>query len=313
MHHPAWPALDLADWEPTYATLHRWTQIVGKLRTRLCPPINHWWHSSLRFNARGLTTTLMPIPDDRLLEIVFDFVDHHLVLETTHGERRTIALEPRSVADFYATLFERLRELRVETSIWPMPVEIPDPLRFDLDHEHASYDRDQVQRMWTILASVYDVLARSRAEFIGKCSPVQLFWGAFDVAVTRFSGRRNPSPPPDAVMREAYSHEVISHGFWFGGDWPNGARVDHPVFYAYAVPEPEGFADAKVTPSAAGYEPRFGEFMLDYAAIREAADPAAEILAFIRSTYEAGAELGGWDRASLESRQSEAPSTAQSS
>lgn len=302
MQHPAWPALPLDDWEQTYATLHRWTQMVGKLRVRLCAPVNHWWHSSLRFTARGLTTTLMPISHDRQLEITFDFIDHELRLETTAGESRKLALAPCSVADFYAALFAELRSLRVETPIWPMPVEIPNPVRFDLDHEHASYDREQVERMWTILTSVYDVLARSRVEFIGKCSPVQFFWGAFDVALTRFSGRRNPNPPADEVMREAYSHEVISHGFWFGGDWPNGARIEQPVFYAYAIPEPTGFAASKVLPPAARYDPAFGEFMLDYAAVRNAADPPAEILAFIRSTYEAGAELGGWDRRSLERR-----------
>jgi hypothetical protein len=298
--HAAWPAIPLGDWEPTYATVHRWSQMLGKLRTRLCPPVNHWWHSSLRFSARGLTTTPMPIGDYRQLEIVLDFIDHELRLQTSAGETRTLALEPRSVADFYELLFVELRALGVATSIWPMPVEIPDPLRFDRDQQHRSYDREQVGRMWTILTSVHEVFARSRADFLGKCSPVQFFWGAFDVALTRFSGRRNPSPPTDPIMREAYSHEVISHGFWFGGDWPNGARVEQPVFYAYAVPQPDGFADAAIEPAAARYDPTFGEFMLPYAAVRESADPAAAILAFIRSTYEAGATLAHWNRDTLE-------------
>ena len=300
MPHPAWPALPLDEWQPSYATLHRWTQMIGKLRTRLCPPVNHWWHSSLRFSARGLTTTPMPIGDYRQLEIILDFVTHELRLQTRDGEARTIALAPRSVAQFYELLFVELRSLGVETSIWPMPVEIADPIRFDQDQQHHSYDSEAVGRMWSILTGVHEVFSRSRADFLGKCSPVQFFWGAFDVALTRFSGRRNPTPPPDPLMREAYSHEVISHGFWFGGEWPNGARVEHPVFYAYAVPQPDGFANAAIEPAAARYEPDFGEFMLPYQAVREADDPAADILAFIRSTYDAGATLGRWDRGSLE-------------
>jgi hypothetical protein len=294
--HPAWPALSLRDWEPTYKTLHRWMQMVGKLRLRLSAPINHWWHSTLRFQARGLTTTPMPISDHRQLEIAFDFVDHQLRLQTSAGETRMLALESRSVADFYAALFAELRSLGVETSIWPMPVEVPNPVRFDRDYENATYDPEQVARMWTISTSVHEVFTRFRSGYLGKCSPVHFFWGAFDVALTRFSGRRNPNPPPDAVMREAYSHEVISHGFWFGGDWFNGARVEQPVFYGYAVPPPQGFADATVEPTAAHWDPTFAEFMLPYDAVREAADPAAEILAFMRSTYEAGAELARWDR-----------------
>jgi hypothetical protein len=300
MPHAAWPALPLADWEPTYKTLHRCTQMLGKLRIRLSAPINHWWHSTLRFQARGLTTTPMPISDHRQLEIALDFIDHQLRLQTSDGETRTLALEPRSVADLYAALFAELRSLGVEASIWPMPVEIPNPLRFDLDHENASYEREPVSRMWTILLSVHDVFSRFRSDFLGKCSPVHFFWGAFDLAVTRFSGRRNPNAPTDPVMREAYSHELISHGFWFGGDWPNGARIEQPVFYAYAVPPPDGFATAQVLPAAARYDPTFNEFLLPYEAVREAEDPAADVLAFLRSTYAAGAELGRWDRGNLE-------------
>lgn len=300
MSSATWPALPLADWEPTYATLHRWTQIVGKLRIALSAPINHWWHSSLRFRARGLTTTLMPIGDHRQLEIMFDFIGHELVLWTTDGETRSLPLEPRSVADFYAALFVELRSLGVETSIWPMTVEIPHPTRLDQDHENASYDREAIGRMWAILVGVHEVFTSFRAEFVGKVSPVHLFWGAFDVALTRFSGRRNPSPPTDPINREGYSHELVSHGFWFGGDWPNGDRVEQPVFYAYAVPQPEGFEAAPVQPAAARYDPTFREFLLPYQAVREAADPRADILAFMHSTYTAGADLAGWDRRSLE-------------
>jgi hypothetical protein len=274
--------------------------MLGKLRIRLSAPLNHWWHSTLRFQARGLTTTPMPVGDDRQLEIALDFLDHQMRLQLSDGETRTLALAPRSVADFYAALLAELRSLGVHASIWPMPVELPNPVRFDRDHEHASYAREHVATMWTILLNVYDVFLRSRADFLGKCSPVHFFWGAFDLAVTRFSGRRNPTPPGDPIMREAYSHEVISHGFWFGGDWPNGARVEQPVFYAYAVPQPDGFATAAVQPKSARYDHVFNEFLLPYEAVRQSADPAAEILAFIRSTYEAGAELGRWDRATLE-------------
>jgi hypothetical protein len=300
MSRAAWPALPLRDWEPTYKTLHRWTQIVGKLRLQLSAPINHWWHTSLRVQARGLTTTPMPIGDDRQLEISFDFLDHRLWLQTSDGETRRLALESRSVADFYYALFVELRTLGLTPAIWPMPVEIPHPIRFDHDYEHACYDPEHVTRMWTILTSVREVFTRFRSNFLGKCSPVHFFWGSFDLALTRFSGRRNPNPPPGEIMSEAYSHELISHGFWLGGDWVNGARVEQPIFYAYAVPQPEGFADAKILPAAARYEPTFGEFMLPYDAVREAADPAADILAFMRSTYEAGATLARWDRHALE-------------
>lgn len=300
MQHATLPHLPLADWEPTYKTLHRWTQMLGKLRIALSAPVNHWWHSTLRFQARGLTTTPMPIGDHRQLEIVLDFVDHQLRMQTSDGQSRTLALEPRSVADFYAALLEQLRSLGVTTSIWPMPVEIPNPLRFDLDHENASYEREPVTRMWTILLAVHEVFMRFRSGFLGKCSPVHFFWGAFDLAVTRFSGRRNPNPPTDPIMREGYSHELISHGFWFGGDWPGGARIEQPVFYAYAVPPPDGFAAAQVLPAAAHYDPTLNEFILPYEAMRQANDPAAELLAFMRSTYAAGADLGQWDRANLE-------------
>jgi hypothetical protein len=295
----SWPALPLDDWEPTYLTLHRWTQVIGKVRLALSPPVNHWWHASLRFHSHGLTTTPMPV-DDGEVEIAFDFVDHVLVLSRTDGAERRIPLAPMSVAEFYDRVRRELGDLGVHVHIWPKPVEVVDRVAFPDDRSHASYEREPVARMWQILWHVHRILERFRSPFVGKVSPVQFFWGAFDVAVTRFSGRPNPHPPPDRVMREAYSHEVISHGFWLGGDWPGGGRVEEPIFYAYAVPEPQGFAQARVAPPAARYDPTLGEFVLPWEHVRRAAKPEDEALAFLQSTYEAGAELGGWDRDALE-------------
>lgn len=294
-----WPSLPLQVWEPTYVTLHRWTQIIGKVRLALSPPVNHWWHSSFRFRSRGLTTTPMPF-DGRELEIAFDFVDHALHLSTTDGGERRLDLEPMSVAEFYDRVQQNLAALGVHAAIWPKPVEVVDPVPFPEDRTHASYDRPSVERMWRILCQVHRVFEQFRSPFIGKVSPVQFFWGAFDVAITRFSGRRNPQPPPDPITREAYSHEVISHGFWFGGDWPGGGRVDEPVFYAYAVPEPRGFAQAQVRPTGAAYSLRLGEFLLPYELVRESTSPEEQILEFMQSTYEAAADLAGWDREALE-------------
>lgn len=296
-----WPTLSLDEWEPTYRTLHRYTQVVGKVRLALGPPLNHFWHSSLRFGARGLTTTPMPA-GDRELEIAFDFVDHTLRFWTSDGDRRELALGPVAVADFYAEVMRTLGSLGVDVEIWPVPVEVASPVPFPEDRANASYDRAQVERMWSILSHVHAVFERFQSGFVGKTSPVHFFWGAFDVAVTRFSGRPNPNPPTDPVMREAYSHEVISHGFWFGGDWPAGGRVPEAVFYAYAVPEPQGFRETRVSPSAARYAEDLGEFLLPYERVRAADDPEGEVLAFMQSTYEAGASLGGWDRLSLELR-----------
>lgn len=307
-----WPALSLDEWEPTYRTLHRWTQIVGKVHLALGPPVSHWWHAALRFTARGLTTGPMTT-GDRELEIAFDFVDHALRFSTSDGATAEIALAPKSVAEFYDEVMRTLRELGVEVQIWPVPVEVPGPVPFPNDRANASYDRDAVERMWSILSSVHRVFERFRSGFLGKSSPVHLFFGAFDVAVTRFSGRPNPSPPQDRVMGEAYSHEVISHGFWFGGDWVTGTRVPEAVFYAYAVPEPSGFREARVAPSAARYEPSLGEYVLPYEAVRTSDDPERDLLAFLQSTYEAGALLAGWDRAALERRDTEMRLTAPAS
>ncbi len=297
----SWPALPLEEWEPTYRTLHRWAQIVGKVHLALGPPLNHYWHAAMRFTARGLTTGPMAAGGGEL-EIAFDFVDHTLRLTTSDGRARTIALAPMAVADFYSAVMTALRELGVRVEVWPVPVEIPEKLRLDEDREHASYDREHVGRMWAILSHVHRLFEAFRGEFLGKSSPVHLFFGAFDVAVTRFSGRRNPSPPSDPVNGEAYSHEVISHGFWFGGDWPIGGRMPEAIFYAYAVPEPAGFRDARVEPSGARYDDTLHEYVLPYERVRTSADPDAAVRAFLRSTYEAGADRAGWDRAALEWR-----------
>ena len=286
--HERWPSLPLDEWEPTYRTLHRWSQIVGKIRLGLCRPVNHWWHTTLRFGARGLTTTLMPVGEDLQMEMVFDFIDHRLVFQLTDGRRREVALEPKSVADFYAEVMKTLDELGVRVHVWPVPVEVMDPVPFPENTEDAAYDRAAVDKMWCILRSAHDVLSEFRGQFIGKSSPVHFFWGAFDLAVTRFSGRRNPNPPEDPVQRAAYSHEVISHGFWFGGDWPAGGRFDDPLFYAYALPQPEGFERAKVQPAEAFFSKELGEYVLPYSKLRAREDPEASLLAFLQSTYDAG-------------------------
>lgn len=290
-----WPALWLDSWKDTYATLHMWTQIVGKVRMRLTPLMNHWWNVPLYVTARGLTTSRIPY-GQRAFELWFDFFQHQLVLETSDGIRKTLPLAPRSVAEFYGEVMEMLRSAGIEIKIWPMPVEIPDPIRFDQDHVHRSYDPASVAKFWRILLSVDAVFSRFRSEFMGKCSPVHFFWGSFDLAVSRFSGRRAPERPgADAMTREAYSHEVSSVGFW-----PGGGDVKDAAFYSYVVPEPEGYKEAPVRPEAAHYEKRLGEFLLMYEEVRKAESPTASILEFCRSTYEAGANLGHWDRAALE-------------
>jgi len=293
MSHPAWPALSLAEWEPTYLTLHRWTQVAGKIKLRLAPWLNHWWHTTLAVSSDGLTTSAMPYRD-RHLTLTFDFCAHRLVAHTSDDRSAELPLEPMTVADFYQRVLAMLARLEVDIEIWPVPVEVADTTPFTEDRIHASYDRAQVERFHRILLSTARVFAVHRGRFLGKSSPVHFFWGGFDLAVTRFSGRRNPSPPPAPVMREAYSHEVISHGFWPGGTWPiGGRRVDDAVFYAYAVPEPPGFRDAQVAPAV--YSADFGEYMLPYRAVHEAADPAAMLLDFMESTYLAGARSAGWD------------------
>jgi len=290
-----WPTLPLNSWKDTYATLHMWTQMVGKVRLHLTPLVNHWWNVPLYVTARGLTTSRIPY-GQRAFELWFDFIEHQLVLETTDGITKTIPLAPRSVAEFYGEFMEMLRSAGIEVKIWRMPVEIPNPIAFDQDQVHRSYDPAAVGKFWRILLSVDAVFTRFRSEFIGKSSPVHFFWGSFDLAVTRFSGRRAPERPgADAITREAYSHEVSSVGFW-----PGGGDVKDAAFYSYAAPEPQGFKDAAARPSAAHYEKALGEFLLMYEDVRGASSPTTALLEFCQSTYEAAANLGNWDRKALE-------------
>jgi hypothetical protein len=289
-----WPALPYAAWKDTYATLHMWTQIVGKVALALAPPLNHSWAIAMHLTARGLSTRQL-LHGTRSFTMEFDFIDHQLVIRVSDGSQRTVRLEPRTVADFYREVMSVLREMGLEVTIWLLPAEIPNPIRFDQDTVHGSYDPVYANRCWRILAQIEDVLTRSRCGFIGKASPAHFFWGSFDLALTRFSGR--PAPPRDgpAFMREAYSHEVISHGFW-----PGGGPVLEPVFYAYAVPPPPGFKDITVRPSAAFYHPELSEFVLPYEAVRTADSPEAAIRAFVESTYAQAADLAKWDRPALE-------------
>ncbi len=290
-----WPALPFDSWKDTYATLHLWTQIVGKVRLRLTPVVNHWWNVPLYVTARGLTTSRIAY-GDRAFEIWFDFIRHQLVLQTSDGLMKTLPLEPRPVAEFYREFMELLRSAEIDLKIWSMPVEIPDPIAFDQDRMHASYDRASVEKFWRILLSVDTVLNLFRARFIGKSSPVHFFWGSFDLAVSRFSGRRAPERPgADSITREAYSHEVSSVGFW-----PGGGSILGPAFYSYTAPEPQGFKDQRVRPDAAFYDRQIGEFILMYDDVRKAKSPTASLLDFCQSTYEAGATLGNWDRTALE-------------
>jgi hypothetical protein len=290
-----WPSLPLDSWNDTCATLHMWTQIVGKVRLRLTPLVNHWWNVPLYVDARGLTTSRIPY-GHRAFEIWFDFIRHQLVLETSDGMLKTIPLAPRSVAEFYEEFMGMLRSAGIEVKIWRMPVEVPNPIPFDEDREHRSYDPKAVEAFWRILLSVDSVLNQFRSEFVGKCSPVHFFWGSFDLAVTRFSGRRAPARPgADTITKEAYSHEASSVGFW-----PGGGDVKDAAFYSYMAPEPQGFKEASVRPNAARYEKQLGEFLLMYEDVRKAESPTASLLEFCQSTYEAGANLAKWDRDALE-------------
>ena len=299
--HDTWPSLPLAAWQDTYATLHMWTQIVGKIRLALAPMICHWWQVTLYATPRGLSTSPMPY-GTRLFQIDFDFVDHTLVIETADGAKQILPLRPQSVAEFYGELMEALNSLGIEVRIWTTPVEMEDRTPFEQNRHHAAYDPEYAQRAWRVLLQSTRVLTQFRSRFIGKVSPVHFFWGAFDLAVTRFSGRPAPQHPgaPNLakfVAREAYSHQVSSCGFW-----PGGGAVDQPYFYAYAYPEPEGFDTYSVRPNEAFYSRDLREFLLPYEAVRKAPDPDRVLLAFLQSTYEAAADLGKWDRAALERR-----------
>jgi hypothetical protein len=296
----AWPELHLADWKDTCATLHLWTQIVGKIRLAQTPWLNHSWHVTLYVSARGLTTSPIPF-GARTLEIEFDFVDHVLWLRTGDGDARQIALRPQTVADFYAEVMAALEALGMAVRINQTPSEIPDGIRFSEDRTHAAYDGEYANRFWQVLVRTHRVFATFRTAFLGKVSPVHFFWGSFDLAVTRFSGRRAPRHPggvpelPDAVAQEAYSHEVSSAGFW-----PGGGAVDDAAFYSYAYPAPDGFAAAAVKPAAAYFSKDLGEFILPYEAVRTGSDPERALMDFLQSTYDAAADLGRWDRAALE-------------
>lgn len=291
-----WPALPLAEWKDTYATLHMWTQIVGKVRLALGPEINHYWGVTLYVTARGLTTSAIPYGKG-VFEVHFDFIAHRLEITTSLGESRSFRLVPRSVAEFYAAFMAALHSLGVDVKIWPMPVEVPNPIRFDLDKTHAAYDSEYAHRFWRILTSATPIFQNFRAGFIGKSSPVHFFWGSFDLCVTRFSGRRAPErPDADKITKEAYSHEVISAGFWPG----DGEIVKDAAFYAYAAPEPAGFKDSVVRPAAAFYSAQKSEFFLMYDSVRLADSPERALREFCQSTYDAGANLGKWNRGELE-------------
>jgi uncharacterized protein DUF5996 len=298
----AWPSLPLEAWSDTCATLHLWTQIVGKIRLAQSPWINHSWHVTLYVTARGLTTS--PIPyGTRTFQIDFDFIDHRVVVQSSDGGVAGVALQPQSVAAFYRRLMEEMAKLDLRVDIQKRPNEVADPIRFDRDEAHRAYDREYAKRFWRVLVQADRIFKTFRARFIGKCSPVHFFWGAPDLAVTRFSGRRAPDHPggipnlPDWVTREAYSHEVSSCGFW-----PGGGSVPYAAFYSYGYPEPPGFSQADVRPTAAFYSNELREFLLPYDVVRESDSPDDTLLAFLQTTYEAAANCGKWDRGSLERR-----------
>jgi hypothetical protein len=295
-----WPALPFAEWQDTAITLQMWTQIVGKIRLVQTPWTNHSWHVTSYLTSRGLTTS--PIPHGhRTFEITFDFIDHELRIEKNDGQRRSIALKPQSVADFYRAMMNALDELDLPVRINLLPNEVEKPIAFDQDEQHRSYDPEYANRFWRVLAQSDRVFKEFRSRFCGKCSPVHFFWGSFDLAVTRFSGRLAPPHPggiphlPDAITREAYSQEVSSLGFW-----PGSVAAPDPVFYSYAYPEPPGFAEARVRPEAASYYAKMREFVLPYDAVRASESPDDVLLEFAQTTYDAASGLGKWDRAALE-------------
>jgi Family of unknown function (DUF5996) len=295
-----WPPLPYSAWQPTCATLHLWTQIVGKIRLSLTPWLNHSWHVPLYVTARGLSTSVIPYKGEGF-EIRFDFIDHVLDIETSNGQRRHIRLLPQPVCDFHAAVMKALGDLGIEVRITELPCEIPQAIPFGADREHASYDADAAHRFWRVLLQADRVFKKFRTGFIGKASPVHFFWGSFDLAVTRFSGRT--APPftgkvpglSTAVMVEAYSHEVSSAGFW-----PGGGGIDHPSFYSYAYPAADGFKSSPVLPQGAFFSETLGEFLLPYDEVRNARDPEASLLSFLQSTYEAAADTAHWERARLE-------------
>jgi hypothetical protein len=291
-----WPPLPpIAEWQATYDTLHMWTQMAGKVRLALSPTVNHWWHSALYVTPRGLATSAIPFRE-RTFELEFDFLDHKLVLRTSEGVTKSLPLAPQTVADFYRDFMAMLKSAGIEVSIWKMPVEFSDPIAFDKDTVHAAYDREAVGRFFRALASINTVFQEFRSGFIGKCSPVHFFWGSFDLAVTRFSGKRAPARPgADHLTLEAYSHEVISAGFW-----PGGGDIKGAAFYSYAAPSPEGYAGYPVCPSAAQFNSTLQEYLLTYEDVRNETSPSKALMEFLQTTYEAAAILGKWDREALE-------------
>ena len=294
-----WPVLRLEDWSETYATLHMWTQIIGKIRLELAPRVNHWWNVPLYVSPHGLTTSLIPY-GNRHFDIEFDFFANQLIIRTSDPSSAAVALAPRSVADFYKAVMAALKSLEIEVKIWKMPVEIAEPIPFDRDTVHSAYDAEAVRRLWRILLSADGVFHVFRSRFVGKSSPVHFFWGSFDLAVTRFSGRRaperrDPDPVLRKIMQEAYSHEVISAGWW-----PGSGEIKEAAFYCYAAPAPSEFAQQPVRPSEAFYHSGMGEFLLMYDDVRSAKSPTGALMEFLQSTYEAGATTGKWNRAELE-------------
>ena len=296
----AWPELNWPDWHGTGDTLHRWTQVVGKVRMACTPMMNHWWQVALYVTSRGLTTS--PIPYGTLsFDVTFDFIDHALVIDTSRGAREVFHLKPMSVAEFYAKFLAHLRHLGIDIDIWTMPCEIPDAVRFEEDDAHAAYDGARARQFWSVLLQVQNVFNAFRCQFVGKASPVHFFWGSFDLAVTRFSGRPAPPHPGGAphvanwVMREAYSHEVSSCGFW-----PGNGGYGRAAFYSYAYPQPPGFESVQLRTPGAIYDPELKEFLLPYDAVRRAANPDEVLMGFLQETYAAAADAAGWDRAALE-------------
>jgi hypothetical protein len=290
-----WPELPLSSWRDTCATLHMWTQVVGKIRLATTPLVNHWWNVPLYPTARGLTTSVL-FHGPTAFEMQLDLLDHRLDVTTSEGPYGSLPLVAQPVSRFHAQVVRMLHDLAIDVPIWTTPVEVPDPIPFERDDVHASYEPAWVERWFRALLATARVLGEFRGRFLGKASPVHFFWGSFDLAATLFSGRRAPERPgADRITREAYSHEVISFGFW-----PGGGGVDDAAFYAYASPEPRGFAEARIRPHAAYYHPQLREFVLPYDAMRRDVDPSARLLEFCETVYEAGAELGGWDRAALE-------------
>ena len=296
MSSDPWPALPLVAWRDTCDTLHMWSQIVGKLTLTTTPLVNHHWNVTLQFTSRGLTTQAMRCGGGRTLTATFDFVSHELILAASDGGIERIELEPRTVAEFHSQVMKALGRMGILIHIWTMPVEFPEPIRFEEDTAHRAYDRVWVTAFWQALESMRPVFEDFRSRFIGKCSPLHFFWGSFDLAVARYSGRRAPElEGADAVMREAYSHEVISHGFW-----PGGGGFDEAAFYAYVKPEPEGFRSAAIRPAAVRYDADLALFLLPYETVRSAASPEGELMSFLESTYEQGANLAHWNRPDLE-------------